>query len=104
MTWVPTGRELLFHPRRNNWFGAPISTFQPTDFPSASLTSMYTQECGLIHSIFVTDPFKVTGLLASNSAENAWCAASGAPSPGAPIHVAATTANILRMQCLLSGS
>src|SRR5205814_9123518 len=33
--------------------------------------------CGLAHSIFVTTPLRVTGLLMSNSAAKEWCAASG---------------------------
>ena len=41
----------------------------------AAFTSMYTQPCGLTHSIFVSVPCSVTGLLTSNSAENEWCAA-----------------------------
>src|SRR3954467_1575426 len=39
--------------------------------------------CGLPHSILVTAPVSVTGLLASKSAANEWCAASGAPAVAA---------------------
>src|SRR2546427_12572681 len=37
---------------------------------------MWIQECGLIHSILTTLPFSWTGLFASNSAANEWCALS----------------------------
>ena len=46
-------------------------TIQATAFPSGPSTSMWIQQCGLIHSIFVTLPFSVTGLVPSNSAEKA---------------------------------
>src|SRR5262245_22792397 len=39
---------------------------------------MCNQTCGLTHSILVTVPFMLTGLFASNSAANAWCAVSDA--------------------------
>ena len=38
---------------------------------------MWIHACGLIHSILVTGPRRVTGAFASNSAENAWWARSG---------------------------
>src|SRR5580658_9177831 len=39
---------------------------------------MWIQACGLIHSILVTVPRNLMGLLESNSAANAWCAQAGA--------------------------
>ena len=42
--------------------------------------------CGFSHSTFVTAPFSVTGLFASNSAAKEWCAETGSDSdiePGA---------------------
>src|SRR5881628_2825218 len=57
---------------------------------------MVSQECGLIQSTCTTEPFNVTGLLASNSAENAWCAATGAPASKPPIKERAT-ADVHRM-------
>src|SRR5262249_5750041 len=57
---------------------------------------MVSQECGLIQSTCTTEPFNVTGLLESNSAENAWCAATGAPASRPPIKERAT-ADVHRM-------
>ena len=70
-TSVPIGSEFLFQPRRRSAFGAPHSTAHVTIFPSAPLTSMYTHECGLIHSALLTVPYNTMGWAASNSAENA---------------------------------
>src|SRR5262245_19359170 len=72
---VPSVSEFLFQPRRSNAFGAPPSTIQRSTFPVAgSFTSMWIQECGLIHSIFTTVPRSLTGRFASNSAAKEWCA------------------------------
>jgi Tol biopolymer transport system component len=38
---------------------------------------IYSVECGLIQSIFVTTPSSLTGRFASNSAANEWCANAG---------------------------
>src|ERR1700687_4275911 len=95
-TSVPTGSQLLSPPCLRSWFGAPISIFQDTRLPVVgSFTSTYSHECGLIQSILLTAPFNVTGLFPSNSAENAWCAHSGALSitPIPP----ATTASVVRI-------
>src|SRR5580700_10009392 len=39
---------------------------------------MWIQAWGLIHSILVTTPCSLMGLVESNSAANAWCAQAGA--------------------------
>src|SRR6476659_9600528 len=57
--------------------GAPSSISQFTTLPLASVTSMYSRPCGLIHSTFVTGPLSVIGLLRSYCAENEWCAWTG---------------------------
>src|SRR5436190_6930508 len=38
---------------------------------------MWIQMCGFTHSVLTTLPFNVTGLFASNSAANEWCAMTG---------------------------
>src|SRR4030095_13329618 len=45
--------------------------------PFSSLTSSEKWLCGLVHSTFVTTPFRVMGLLASNSAPKEWWACAG---------------------------
>src|ERR1700691_3194113 len=75
---VPGGSALFVKPRRRSAFGLPPSTIQATTLPSGPLTSIWIQECGLIHSISVTVPRNLTGLAGSNSAANEWCAHSGA--------------------------
>src|ERR1700682_5724310 len=71
---VPGRRESLVNPRRNRTFGVPASIAQFTTVPSVFFTSTCNQVWGLTHSIFVIVPLKFTGLFASNSAANAWCA------------------------------
>src|SRR5688572_5029144 len=55
-------------------FGAAASIAQRVTFPSVDFTSIWIQACGLINSNFATVPRILTGLVASNSAANAWCA------------------------------
>jgi hypothetical protein len=74
---VPIFTASRVKPRRNNVFGVAPSIIHGVVVPSAFLTSMCSHECGLIHSIFTIVPFSVTGRLASNSAANEWCAATG---------------------------
>src|SRR5436190_11910812 len=71
---MPGNRESLVNPRRNRTFGVPASIAQLSTEPSSFLMLMCSQEWGLTHSIFVIVPLKFTGLFASNSAANAWCA------------------------------
>ena len=71
---MPGSSDFLVKPRRNSTFGVPASNAQFSTLPFGFFTSMCSQTCGLTHSIFVTVPFIVTGLFASNSAANAWCA------------------------------
>src|SRR5687768_8990641 len=89
-------------PLRCSVFGVPPSTIQTSFLPSLVLLSMWIQACGLIHSTLVTGPRSVTGALASNSAEKAWCASSGTlavKSAAAP----AAINNFLSMHDLLVG-
>jgi hypothetical protein len=60
-SWVPAGIDILFSPRRRREFGAPHSIAQLDTLPSAPFTSMWIHEWGR----------RLTGLFASNSAENA---------------------------------
>src|SRR5262250_888883 len=71
---VPGVNESLVNPRRNKTFGVPASTAQFITAPSEPFTSTCNQVWGLTHSILVIVPLKFTGLFASNSAANAWCA------------------------------
>ena len=73
-TTVPGNKDFRLKPRRNKTFGVPASNAQFSTFPSGCFTSMCSQTWGLTHSIFVTVPFIVTGLFASNPAAKAWCA------------------------------
>src|ERR1700733_8910929 len=77
MILVPSGSEFLFQPFRSRTDGDPPSTDQCWTWPSAPLTSRYSQECGFTQSILTTVPSSVTGLLASNSAEKEWWAKTG---------------------------
>src|SRR5882762_2714168 len=57
---------------------------------------MWIHAWGLIHSIFVTVPFRITCFLASYSAANAWCADAGTIMPiQGSISAAAMTAPTL---------
>src|SRR3954452_21038436 len=71
---MPGSKVPLLKPRRKRTFGVPASIAQFTVVPSGCFTSTCSQEWGLTHSIFVIVPLKFTGLFASNSAANAWCA------------------------------
>src|SRR5258708_1218036 len=77
MILVPSGSEFLFQPLRRRTPGAPPSTIQCSTAPSGFSTSIYSQVCGLDHSIFTTLPSSLSGLLESNSAEKEWWAATG---------------------------
>src|SRR5262245_2769463 len=96
MISTPTGSEFLLKPRRSSAFGAPPSIIQLSTFPSGCFTSMWIHEWGLIHSIFVTVPLSLIGLLASNSAENAWCARAGTTANSIP-NAAATRPSFIRI-------
>ena len=67
---APAGRSVLLQPRRYRPFGLPVSMAQFTTLPSEPFTSMWIQACGLDHTMFVTIPRSVMGLLASYSAAN----------------------------------
>ena len=69
--YLQTVKLVILSPLLISWFGPPVSIAQLTILPSGSLTSTYNRPCGLIHSIFVSVPFRVTGLSTSNSAEKA---------------------------------
>src|SRR5690349_15652887 len=67
---VPGSSDCLVNPRRTSVFGVPLSIIHSVVVPSAFFTLIWIQECGLIHSILITVPFRVMGCLASYSAEN----------------------------------
>src|SRR5436309_11312475 len=77
VTDSPTLRELRDQPRLIKPAGGPSSTSQLTILPLLSLTSMWKRAWGLIHSIFVTGPVIVFGLLRSYCAANEWWARLG---------------------------
>src|SRR5436190_15085295 len=94
-------------PRRIKVFGVPPSIAQVSVLPSSFFTSMWIHACGLTHSTFVIGPCSLTGAFASNSAENAWWAAT--EPVAATIAAIAAAAQIFRRiaptSCLyLSGS
>src|SRR5258707_11923401 len=71
---VPGNSDSFVKPRRKSTFGVPPSSAQFSADPSGFFTSMWIHTWGLVHSIFEIVPLKFTGLFASNSAANAWCA------------------------------
>ena len=77
VTWSPTFKESFVQPFRVSVLGGPPSHCHSCTVPSLLVTSMYTQMCGFAHSMLVTAPFSVTGLLASNSAAKEWWAEIG---------------------------
>src|SRR6516162_1571325 len=86
-------------PLRVSVLGAPPSHCHGCTVPWSSFTSRYTQMCGFPHSIFVTAPVSVTGLFASNSAENEWCADNAGAA--AIVTSATTTVCMVFMRLLL---
>src|SRR5437667_7445596 len=73
----------MLQPFRVSVLGGPPSHCHGCGLPWSSLTSRYTQMCGLAHSTLVTTPLRVTGLLMSNSAAKEWCADRGRASVSA---------------------
>src|SRR5213593_3115997 len=73
----PIFREFGPQPLRVSVLGGPPSHCQGCGPPLSSFTSRYTQMCGFAHSTFVTAPFSVMGLFASNSAAKEWCVDTG---------------------------
>src|ERR1700686_1885304 len=71
---VPGSKDSFLNPRRNRTLAVPASMAQFITVPSEPFTSTCSQVWGVTHSVFVIVPLKVTGLFASNSAANAWCA------------------------------
>src|SRR5713226_9458815 len=99
---VPGSKDSLVNPRRNSTFGVPASIAHFTTVPSGFLTSTCNQVLGLTHSIFVIVPLKFTGLLASNSAANAWCADAEDAHPDIARPVIQTAmVSFVRIDCLL---
>src|SRR5271170_7036338 len=70
VSWSPGLMELLLQPLRVNVLGGPPSHCQATTLPFWSFTSRYIQMCGLVHSSFVSVPWRVIGLSPLNSAAN----------------------------------
>jgi hypothetical protein len=60
------------------------SNFQFATLPLSSFTSTKKWLWGLVHSIFVTVPVRVTGLFESYSAPKEWCATSGIAASNIP--------------------
>src|SRR5713226_735974 len=81
---VPMPRVCFVTPALMSWFGLPPSIIQEITVPSWSFTSRWNHEWGLIISHFVRVPRSLNGLLMSNSAENAWCAMTGAAASSRP--------------------
>src|SRR6266853_2464800 len=98
---VPGTSESLVNPRRNRTFGVPASTAHFTTVPSGFFTSTCNQVWGLTHSIFVIIPLKFTGLLASNSAANAWCAEAEDAHPDIAKPMQTAKASFVRIDFLL---
>src|SRR5438477_13210485 len=100
---MPACKVSLVNPRRNRTFGVPASIAQLTTVPSVCFTEMCSQQWGLTHSIFVIVPVKFTGLLASNSAANAWCAEAvdDAHPDIARLVIPTAMASFVRIDCLL---
>src|SRR6476620_2586286 len=99
---MPGSKVSFLNPRRNRTFGVPASMAQLTTVPSGCFTETWSQEWGLIHSIFVIVPLKFTGLFASNSAANAWWAKAADVHPDIAKPMLQTTmASFVRIDCLL---
>src|SRR5262252_9860613 len=98
---VPGTSDSLVNPRRNRTFGVPASIAQFTTLPSAFFTSTCSQVWGLTHSIFVIVPLKFTGLFASNSAANAWCAEAEDAHPEIARPMQTAMASFVRIDFLL---
>jgi hypothetical protein len=94
---VPVGSEFLFQPKRSKTDGDPPSIRHRSTVPSGFGTSIVNQECGFTHSIWTTVPSSVTCLVASNSAEKEWCAATG---NAAAISIAALAATFISLLCM----
>src|SRR6266853_1211045 len=98
---VPGIKESLVNPRRNRTFGVPASIAQFTTVPSGFFTETCSQVWGLTHSIFEIVPLKFTGLFASNSEANAWCADTEVDHPVTARPVIQTAmASFVRIGCL----
>src|SRR5882672_10987872 len=98
---MPGSNEVLVNPRRNSTLGVPASIAQLITVPSGFLTSTCSQVWGLTHSIFVMVPLKFTGLFASNSAANAWCADAEDAQPIARPEIKTAIASFVCIDCLL---
>src|SRR5690554_6245900 len=85
-------KELRVIPRRNSVLGVPPSAIHTCSVPSSLVCIKWIQEWGLIHSTRVIGPLKATGKLASNSAENAWCAVADSLTPMAAMPPTTATA------------
>ena len=68
---VPIFTVYLVTPSRISVFGLPPSIIHSVTCPSGPFTSIWNHEWGLIISHFESVPFNVSGLVTSNSAENA---------------------------------
>src|SRR2546427_6476233 len=94
---VPMASVCFVTPCLMSWFGLPPSIIQLTTVPFSSLTSKWNHEWGLIISHCVRIPRNLNGLLMSNSAENAWCAITGAAASSRATPTP-TTARLMRIE------
>src|SRR4051812_755105 len=85
----------LRQPLRYRPFGGGVSPAQLVTLPSAPVTSICTQECGLTHSILVNLPLIVIDF-DSYSAENEWCAMDGSAATKAIAALSTAIFNFIR--------
>src|SRR5262245_19797709 len=102
---VPGKSDCFVNPRRKSTFGVPASNAHSSTVPSAFFTFIWSQTCGLVHSILVTVPVNSTGFFASNSAAKAWWADTDTAVP--PRHnaipeITMTNFTVMRSTFLLS--
>src|SRR5215475_14323686 len=74
----PALMEFFVQPFLSKIAGGPSSISQFATLPSEPFTSINRRACGLIQSSLVSEPVRLMGLLASNSAAKEWCAKTGA--------------------------
>src|ERR1700733_11523060 len=81
---MPGFKVSFRRPRRYNAPAEAVSKAQFATFPSASLTSTKTHECGFDRSNFVIVPVTLTFLSRSYSAANEWWAMMGVEANNPP--------------------
>ncbi len=76
VTCSPIGSDFLVQPRSSITCGGSVAAVQCVT-PFSSVTSKKIWLWGLVHSNFVSVPFKTTGLLMSYTFAVPWCAIAG---------------------------